>query len=311
MSNSADTMTDRPTPAAPLHATRPFYWSVRRELWENRSLYLAPLAVAALALCGLLFSTIGMAGRRLATLRLPPDKQTALIAQPYEFAHGAVMVTGFVVAVVYCLGALHTERRDRSVLFWKSLPVSDLTTVLAKSFMPSVVLPVITAAIVIALQLAMYVWSAIVLATHGVPQPTLEQLPIGELLLVTLYSVVVFSLWYAPLYAWFIMISGWARRVPFLWAVLPPAALCLAEKLAFNTTYLTQLMIARFKGVYAYGFVDKPAHLPDAPAPTPPVGLAQIDPSHFVTAPGLWIGLAAAAGLTAVSVWLRRRREPL
>jgi ABC-2 type transport system permease protein len=311
MTNPSDPMDPTPTPAAPLHKTRPFYWSVRRELWENRSLYLAPLAVAALALCGLLFSTIGMAGRRLQTLQLPPAKQTALIAQPYEFAHGAVMVTGFVVAVVYCLGALHGERRDRSVLFWKSLPVSDLTTVLAKSFMPTVVLPVITAAIVIALQLAMYAWSAIVLATHGVAQPTLAQLPIGELLLVTLYSVVVFTLWYAPLYAWCIMVSGWSRRVPFLWAVLPPAALCLAEKLAFNTTYLTQLVIARFRGVYTYGFVAKPPHLPNTPAPTPPVGLAQIDPSHFVTAPGLWIGLVVAAAFIAVSVWLRRRREPL
>ncbi|MGZ6020890.1 MAG: hypothetical protein ACXWKO_19665, partial [Phenylobacterium sp.] len=261
MTNPSDAMNDaRPTPAAPpLHATRPFYWSVRRELWENRSLYLAPLAVAGLVLIGLLLSTIGMAHRRLATLQLPPDKQVAVISQPYDFAQGAVMLTAFIVAAAYCLGSLHGERRDRSVLFWKSLPVSDLTTVLAKGFMPTVVLPVIAGVIIIAVQLAMYVWSAIVLATHGAPQPTYAQLPIGEMLLVVLYSLAVGTLWYAPLYAWFIMVSGWARRVPFLWAVLPPAALCLVEKLAFNTTYLTRLMGDRFFGAYTHAFVSHPA----------------------------------------------------
>lgn len=312
MTSSFDTMNDAPrTPPAPLHATRPFYWSVRRELWENRSLYLAPLAVAALAMVGLLLSTIGMAQRRLQTLQLPPAKQVALISQPYDFAHGSVMITGFIVAVVYCLGALHGERRDRSVLFWKSLPVSDLTTVLAKSFMPTVVLPVITGAIVIVLQLAMYAWSAMVLATHGVPQATYAQLPIGELLVVVVYSLIVSTLWYAPLYAWFIMVAGWARRVTFLWAVLPPAALCLGEKLAFNTTYLTKFMGDRLVGVYSHAFVNQPPSAPHAPPQAALVGLAQLDPAPFFANPGLWIGLVAAVGFTAVSVWLRRRREPL
>ncbi len=310
MTASSDNLDHARAPAAPLHKTRPFYWSVRRELWENRSLYLAPAAVAALALLGLLLSTIGMAHRRLDTLQLPLAKQIALIAQPYDFAHGSVALTGFIVAAVYCLGALNTERRDRSVLFWKSLPVSDLTTVLAKVFMPMAVLPVISSAIIIALQLIMYVWSSVVLAAHGVATPTLAQLPIGELMVVVVYSLVVTTLWYAPLYAWMIMVSGWARRVPFLWAVLPPAALCLVEKLAFNTTYLVKLVGARFVGVYGHAFVNQPPLLPGQ-SRAPLVGLAQLDPAGFVATPGLWIGLAFAAVFVAVSVWLRRRREAL
>jgi ABC-2 type transport system permease protein len=347
MTNSSEHMTDAPS-TPPLNATRPFYWSVRREIWENRSLYLAPLAVAGLVMVGLLFSTIGMAQRRLQTLQLPPAKQVALISQPYDFAQGALMVTAFIVAIVYCLGALHGERRDRSVLFWKSLPVSDRTTVLAKAFIPMAVLPVITGAIIIALQLAMYVWSAVVLATHGVPQPTYAQLPIGEVLVVVLYSLAAATLWYAPLYGWFIMVSGWARRVPFLWAVLPPAALCLFEKLAFNSTHLTKLMGDRFFGFVTHAFVTQPAVVtttevrrtvvqssaggaPDLPPPvsTPPVGhaamapgphgmpqahsigLADIDLGKFLSTPGLWIGLVVAAAFIAASVWLRRRREPL
>ena len=113
-------------PAA-IPPTRLMYWSVRRELWENRSIYLAPLAVAAVALFG--FSLSSIAGIWEKPLRLNPAQPQA----PYDMAAGLMMLTGIVVSVFYCLDALHGERRDRSILFWKSLPVSDLTTVLAKA----------------------------------------------------------------------------------------------------------------------------------------------------------------------------------
>src|ERR1700719_4587151 len=110
-----------------LTATRPMYWSLRRELWENRSIYIAPLAVAGVALFG--FSLSSIAGIWEKPLRLNPAQPQA----PYDMAAGLMMLTGIVVSVFYCLDALHGERRDRRILFWKSLPVSDLTTVLAKA----------------------------------------------------------------------------------------------------------------------------------------------------------------------------------
>ena len=99
------------------------YWSVRRELWENRSIYIAPLAVAAVMLFGFLIATIG---RAVATA--DPARRAAVLAEPTSFAAGLIMAAAFLVGVFYSLEALHSERRDRSILFWKSLPVSDLTT---------------------------------------------------------------------------------------------------------------------------------------------------------------------------------------
>ena len=134
--------------------TRPFYWSVRRELWENRSIYIAPLIVAGLVLFGYAISAIGLPHRRRALLLLDPAKQRALVEQPYDVAAMMLMLTAFLVGVFYCLDALHGERRDRSILFWKSLPVSDLTTVLSKAIIPLVVLPaVITFVVAIVTQL--------------------------------------------------------------------------------------------------------------------------------------------------------------
>jgi ABC-2 type transport system permease protein len=104
------------------------YWAVRREVWENRSLYLAPLAVAALVLAGFLISTIRLPARMRAASALSPTQQHNLVAQPYPIVAGVMMLTTLAVGVFYSLDALYGERRDRSILFWKSLLVSDLTT---------------------------------------------------------------------------------------------------------------------------------------------------------------------------------------
>src|SRR6188472_1255795 len=97
---------------------QPFYWSVRRELWENRSIYVAPLIVAVVVLFGFLISTIGMPERRHGVLLLDPAHQRAMIGMPYDVAAMMLIVTAFIVGVFYCLDALHSERRDRSILFW-------------------------------------------------------------------------------------------------------------------------------------------------------------------------------------------------
>src|SRR5437868_14763425 len=65
---------------------QPFYWSVRREIWENRSIYIAPLIVATVVLFGFLISTIGLPERRQAVLMLDPAKARAAIEAPYNMA---------------------------------------------------------------------------------------------------------------------------------------------------------------------------------------------------------------------------------
>src|SRR4029077_20542018 len=151
-------------PAA-VPATRALYWSVRRELWENRSIYIAPLAVAAVALSA--FSIGAIAGIWEKALRLVPAHSSEELARPYDLAAGLMMLTGIIVSVFYCLDALHSERRDRSILFWKSLPVSDLTTVLAKLSIPLVVLPLLIFAITVAMHWIMLLLSSVIVLAIG------------------------------------------------------------------------------------------------------------------------------------------------
>src|SRR3981081_1324827 len=143
--------------------TRPMYWAVRRELWENRSVYIAPLAVAVLVLLGFLISAPNLPHSIRAALALDPALQRAAIEKPYDIAAMLTILTAFIVGVFYCLDALHGERRDRSILFWKSLPVSDLTTVLSKASIPFVILPLLTFAVIVITQMIMLMLNTVVL----------------------------------------------------------------------------------------------------------------------------------------------------
>src|SRR6266566_1522593 len=170
--------------------TRPMYWSVWRELWENRSLYIVPLIVAAVQVFGFAISTIGLAERRRGVLLLDPAHQRAAIEQPYDLAAMMMIFIVFIVGVFYCLDALHGERRDRSILFWKSLPVSDLTTVLSKVTISLVVLPLISFAIVVVTQFIMLLISTAVLLPRGLAATTWASFNLFQQSLILLYGLV-------------------------------------------------------------------------------------------------------------------------
>jgi ABC-2 type transport system permease protein len=300
----------RIAPAA-LPARRLLYWSIRRELWENRSIYIAPLAAAGVGMLGFLVGLMGVSHSKHAAAASPDAAhQLIQLAMPYSHAAWVLLLTGFIVGVFYSLDALHGERRDRSILFWKSLPVSDLTTVLAKLSIPLVVLPVLVFGVTVILQLCMLVVNTAELSMKGGSDATmLGQLPFFQMEAVLLYGVIVLALWHAPLYAWLLLVSGWARRTTFLWAVLPPLVLAAFERIAFGTSHFGSWLGDRLFGFAAEAFSF---HAPDGSVIDPHlVPLAQITPGKFLGSPGLWVGLVFAAAFLAAAVRLRRYREPI
>jgi len=295
----------RPIVPAILPAARPLYWSVRRELWENRSIYIAPLAVAGVYLFGFLISMITLPHRMRDAMALDAAKQQAAIEQPYDFAALLLMGTTLIVAIFYCLDALHGERRDRSILFWKSLPVSDVTTVLSKAIIPILVLPVVTFAVTFVTQLIMLVLSTVALLGNGTNLATLwANLHFWHMSVGLLYHLVAMhGLWYAPFFGWLLLVSAWARRMPFLWAVLPPFAIGIVEKIAFNTSYFAMMLGSRFAGDTGNAASKAGSMSMDS--------LTPLGPLQFLISPRLWVGLAITAAFLAVAVQLRRYREPI
>jgi ABC-2 type transport system permease protein len=285
--------------------TRPMYWSVRRELWENRFLYIAPLLVTGVVLFGSFISIMITLAKAMPSLStLDAAKQHAVVAQPFSVAPAPIMLATFLVAFFYCLDALYGERRDRSILFWKSLPVSDLTTVLSKASIPFVVLPLIAFALSVATQAILLIASTPVLLGSGVnPVPLWAEVRFFQGLVIMLYGLTVHVLWWAPIYGWFLLVSAWARRAPFLWAVLPLLAVSAVERAAFNASHFMGFLQYRLMGAMTEAFASGTNGHIDR--------LTQLEPARFLTRPGLWLGLAFAAACLAAAVRLRRNREPI
>jgi ABC-2 type transport system permease protein len=260
--------------------------------------------VAAVCLVGFFISLRQLPDSMRAALALAPVQQQGAIERPYLIVALLLMAIQLLVAVVYCLDALHGERRDRSILFWKSLPVSDLYTLLSKVSIPILVLPLVTVAATVATQLVMLLASSVVLAGSGLSVATLwTHVPFFKVSLINLYHLVAFhGFWYAPFYGWLLIVSAWAKRAPFLWATLPPVALGVVEKIAFNTSHFAAMLLDRFAGG------------PVSAAPAGGMTMAMLGPhslGEFLVRPGLWIGLAVAAGFLFAAVQLRRYRGPI
>src|SRR6266446_6096918 len=303
--NSSETVPQSAGFTAPGYSntpTRPFYWSVRRELWENRSIYVAPILVAVVVLLGFLVSTIGLPERRREVLLLDPAKARAAIEAPYDMAAIMLILTAFIVGLFYCLDALHGERRDRSILFWKSLPVSDRTTLLSKATIPLVVLPLVTFAIIIATHLVMLLWTSVLLITHGMsPGSTWIHVALFRNSLVLLYGLAAIALWHAPIYGWALLVSGWARRATFLCAVVPLLAIGFFEKITFGTSHFASMLKNRLMGFAPEAFALN-GHS---------IAGQQLTPMRYLSTPGLWLGLLFAAAFVVAAIRLRRYRGPI
>ncbi len=262
--------------------TRPFYWSVKRELWENRSIYIAPLIVAVVVLFGFLISTGGLPDRRRTVLLLDPATAHAAIEMPYNVAAIMLIFTAFIVAV------------------------SDLTTLLSKATIPLVVLPMVTFAIIVATQVVMLLWTSVLLIAHGMsPASTWTNFSLFQQSLILLYGLVAIALWHAPIYGWALLVSGWARRATFLWAVVPFLAIGFFEKITFGTSHFAALVKDRVFGFapHAFAFEMHRSAAIDS--------LVQLTPGEYLSTPGLWLGLIFAAVFVAAAIRLRRYRGPI
>jgi ABC-2 type transport system permease protein len=280
---------------------------VRRELWEHRYLWLAPLVVAVLLA---LSPLIGHA-----ELDLPPfgsaESRVALSTLvQWGLWIPLCVVMGFCLGY-YLLDCLFAERKDRSILFWKSLPVSDGLTVGSKVLVAIVIVPL--GVFVLAL-LTHLVFSAVLNLrfTFG-NQPILAFNALEWFKTeVTLFLVLLLAvLWYVPWGAYLLAISAWARRGPFLWATLPVALAPLLERMVFGTRYLWHFIAYRTYGLWEkLGIGHGEGHIISHNHVRPfGVLLEDLDFRGAFTDIDLWLGLATAAALIYAAARLRRYRD--
>ena len=309
----ADTAPDSPRSDAAPAAKRPgevLLTLVRRELWEHRALWLAPLVVAAL------LALVAAIGRVHIDMDEAPDltSESQRVAL-FSIIQFVLAIPLYLVAVFvgsyYLLDCLYAERKDRSILFWKSLPVSDGLTVCSKLLVALVVMPFGVFALAL---LAHLVYTAILGArvSLGSLPPVLswnsyEWLRTEAVMfLVTLFAV----LWWAPIAGYLLLVSAWVRRAPILWSTLPFVVGPVLEWVAFGTRYLLGFIDYRVNGIWEILGVGH-VNIVSKHGLHHPVGsaLEVLDFRHALTAIDLWLGLAVTAALVYAAIRIRRYRD--
>ncbi|HEX7009542.1 MAG TPA: hypothetical protein VF184_06140, partial [Phycisphaeraceae bacterium] len=212
------------------------------------------------------------------------------------------------------LDCLYADRRDRSVLFWRSLPVSDLRTVLSKLATAVFATVGIVLGLSVIHELLLLVVALIgggVLGVH-IWVVLLHPWAIVSGWLVLAYGLLAQSLWLLPVYAWIMLASAWARKAPFLWAVLPLAGVIIAEGWLFHSAYFARGVFKHLVSWVPLAFNFKP--LVDAGDPDISMGLQPVtfeSVFRFLSSGELWLGFAVTAAFVAAAVWLRKNRTEI
>ena len=210
--------------------------------------------------------------------------------------HGFLLVFLVLVTVNYLLGCLYNDRKDRSILFWKSMPVSEWEEVLARLAVALVVAPAVYIGVSLLLQMS-FVLLAMLLVWRLDMDPfatILDNIHFGDLLLQQVGGWLMTALWVAPIYGWLLLASAFARRSPFLTAIAPVIALVVLESFLFGTNYFITAVVA---------------HIPHYIGGESVVGF-YLDGLYWeqVDILGLLSGLVFAVITVAGSVYLRRYR---
>ncbi len=319
-------------------------WLIRREFWEHKGALLWAPVIVGLVLVAFVGATTlwGAASGTVAHAGLYIDGQQVDIANTYAGMSAAqrdAMATTLassylatslplfimlaVIIFFYCLGAMADERRDRSILFWKSLPLSDRATVLSKVATALALAPAITLVVAFATSLAVLLIGALVLAFKGINlfgvlmiKPALYLAPLELLALLPVYA-----LWALPTVGWLLMVSAWARSKVFLWAVGIPALVGIILKwtnflagAGLDPTWYVKHIVIRGLGSLVPGswlmMESVPSPLLLDPA-SHTVNLPGVLAQSYLTlaGPGMWVGVAAGVAMICAAIRLRRWRD--
>jgi ABC-2 type transport system permease protein len=295
-----------------------FFWMVRREIWEHKAIWVAPAIVLGCFVMLLVFGKVHLGpfdvnGMPLANVT--PEQKVTMLMYAYSALALVVFLVMGVIGFFYAIDALYADRRDRSVLFWKSLPLSDAETVISKFTVAIVVIPLVALLATFAAQLVVAAGASIRLAIEGggAAFPWEPRALFGSFGVAVLWCLTV-MLWYAPFVGYLMLASAWAPRSPFLWAVLPPVAIWIIEAVVMRSTYAGDFIKER---LFVLPFIERnqAAWMGHAVLVTGDKidRLTSYDLyamlGSFYRTPELWGGVIAAALLLAAAMWVRRYRD--
>jgi ABC-2 type transport system permease protein len=283
-----------------------YSWLIRREFWEFRATWLIPAVVGGMLIMAALFGRVDMTAF---------DEHLAQMNMGTIYLVGMATLFYLVMSIYaswYLMDCLYNDRRDRSILFWKSLPVSDTQTVLSKVLMGLAIIPLV-------FMLAADVTSLLMAFVISVRARTFSAVlwhpqTWFQVQVLWLYVIATTAIWYLPIAGWLLLVSAWAKRAVMLWTLLPPLVLFLIEKFFLNTHVVHDVLGRRLVGYAAVAYHGNEQWINDnmSEAATVPVSVWRfINPAGFISSLEVWIGLAVGVAMIVGAIQLRMRHSEI
>lgn len=297
---------------------------VQREVWEHRSIWLTPVVVgsvmALMLLAGYVFASaydelidIGIIGAQ--NVAMDEHRRagvTALLIGPTSL----FIFASAILTIFYCLDALYTERKNKSILFWRSMPVTDAETVISKLLTALVAIPVITLVVLMAANVINLILTGIFVGIEGGSPGYMIWRPAPAALLDVGVSMLLLMLmlpiWFSPFIGWFLFVSAWTKRSPLLTGFLPLIVLPTIETIILPTHLLWDAMATRFTNWPMFTGIDPDTFFDEEKLARMEfdVGMLDfIDVGGFATSPAMWAGVVVCAIFVTAAIYVRRYRD--
>ncbi|MBT8090830.1 MAG: hypothetical protein KJO01_11545 [Gammaproteobacteria bacterium] len=295
---------------------------IKREFWEHRSIYVTPLAIASIVTLGTLAMLMFAGGfaKELdiaifgATNIAGDTERQAALTGFFVGTSGVFLLAATVLTVFYSLDCLYTERKDKSILFWRSMPVTDAEAVISKLATAIVIIPTVTVVVIIATHLVNLAVTSIWFSVKGADAGHLiwGSVPLLDNWLAALIVTLASAIWMSPFVGWLLFVSAFTKRSPFLMAFMPLVLIPILEFIFLRSSFFADAVFSRkgmiplFRGMDIEAFFDKETlHLSEEAVSL----LAFLDVGRFLTSPSMWGGVVVCAVFVTAAIYVRRYRD--
>ena len=297
---------------------------IRRELWEHRAIYVMPLVIGLLVSLMSITGEVAVSGFDhavdigiLGATNLGDNERSAAITVLMISLSSTFIFAMWILTIFYSLDALYAERKDRSILFWRSIPSTDFETVLSKLLTALLVIPLVTFAVIAITHVVVLLITSVWLGARGANAWHLlwTAVPFLDNWTATLVFLLALPLWLSPFIGWFLFISAFTKRSPMLMAALPIAILPMLEGIIFETTVFVEAFFVRSVKMPLFHGLDNLDLLFQEGEDFSMVGdaslslLSLLDLGRFFGSPGLWLGIVVCGLFTTAAIYVRRYRD--
>ena len=293
---------------------------IRREIWEHRAIYVTPFVIAIVVTLLTLTGQVSISAfgdavdlAIVGASNVDPVHRRMVLTGILSVVTSVFAFGAWIVTVFYSLDALYAERKDKSILFWRSLPITDAETVVSKLITALLVIPLLSLGAVMLTQLAILTLFGLWVMTQGGDAGHLvwSSAPLMDLWVAGLLLAIAMPLWLSPFIGWFLFVSAFTKRSPLLMAFLPLLILPMLERMFLRTHYLYDTIFERsFKPPIAnietlIRFDESDFRMSEDAISI----VSSLDMMRFATSPSLWAGMIVCGLLVTAAIYVRRYRD--